>query len=221
MKKYLTQLESIELFRNIEKDKILLLLDCLDSKKVMFKAQSTIFSQGDDVSFVGIVLSGNIQIIKDDFHGNRNIVSNISKNGIFAEAFVCSDIIKMPVSVLATIDSEVLLVNFKKLTSICNSTCDFHSKMIFNMMKILANKNVYQTRKVDILSKRTTREKILAFLYSEYEKNRNNSFEIPLNRQQLADYLFVDRSALSSELSKLRKENIIDFHKNKFEIIIK
>lgn len=163
MDKILENLKNVELFCDIPKEHILELLRCLEAEKRTFNANSTIFSQGDDVSRVGVVLFGNVQIIKDDFYGNRNIVSNIGQNEIFAEAFVCSNIQKMPVSVISTTNSEVLLINYRKLTTICKSSCGFHSQMVFNMLKIMSAKNVNMMQKIDILSKRSTKDKILSF----------------------------------------------------------
>ncbi|MFI3225828.1 MAG: Crp/Fnr family transcriptional regulator [Clostridia bacterium] len=218
MKNILPKLKKVALFYDISDEDILSLLQCLEAKKVQYLANQVIFSQGEMVELVGIVLSGNIQIIKDDFYGNRNIVSNVGECELFAEAFVCANVEKMPVSVISTVKSEILLINYKKLTTVCKSTCGFHSKMVFNMLKILASKNVNITQKIDILSKRTTKDKILSYLYGEFQKNGRKIFEIPLNRQQMADFLFVDRSALSNELAKLKKDGVIDFNKNKFEI---
>lgn len=219
MKNILPKLKKIALFDDIEDQEISSLLQCLQAKKVSFNTNQVIFSQGEPVELVGIVLSGNVQVIKDDFYGNRNIVSNIGELEIFGEAFVCAGTLKLPVSVIATTSSEILLINYKKLTTICQTTCSFYSKMVFNMMKILASKNVNMMQKVDILSKRSMKDKVLSYLYSQYQKKGQKSFEIPLNRQQMADFLFVDRSALSSELSKMKKEGLIDFNKNKFEIL--
>lgn len=219
MKKYLERLKKIPLFFGIQDDDILSLLDCLQAKVIVYEPNSMIFTQGDDVSLVGIVLLGNVQVFKDDFYGNRSIVSTIGELELFAEAFVCAGIDKMPVSVISNMQSEIMLINYRKLTTVCQTTCGFHSKMVFNMLKIMSNKNISMMQKNDVLSKRTTRQKVMQFLYNQAEKNSCKTVEISFNRQQMADYLFVDRSALSYELSKLKKEKIIDFNKNRFKIL--
>jgi len=219
MDKYLNILEKVELFENIEPKNILSLLNCLSAKTVNYEKKQLVFMEGNSIDKVGIVLAGQLQIVKEDYFGNRNIVSILEEGDIFGETFVCSGLYSLPVSVVSITDCSIMFIDFGKLSRTCSNTCAFHSMLILNMMRVLAIKNINLNQKILITSKRTTREKLLAFLSSEAEKAGSGSFEIPLNRQELADYLSVDRSAMSAELSRMADEKIIKYNKNSFTLL--
>ena len=219
MKKYFDVLKFVPLFKGIEENELNSLLQCLSAKIATFNSGETIFKEGDSAKFVGIVLSGEVQILKDDFYGNRNIVASADQGHLFAESFACADVNVLPINVIAKEDCDIMLIDYNRIITTCPNSCLFHSKLIFNMMKILATKNVALNQKIELASKRTTREKLITYLSTEAKKAGNNSFTIPFNRQELADFLFVDRSAMSSELCKLRDEEIIEFSKNKFKLL--
>ena len=219
MENYINLLKSVSLFSGIETHDLDSLCDCLSAKIRNYKANATIFSEGDAAEFVGVVLSGEVQVVKDDFYGNRNILAFISEGQLFGEAFACADVSILPVSVVATSKCTIMLINYRKILTTCSNCCDFHSKLIFNMLRVVANKNVILNQKIEFISKRTTKEKLMAYLASEAKKVGSNSFSIPFNRQELADYLYVDRSAMSNELSKLRNEGVLEFNKDKFKLL--
>jgi len=216
MEKYLDLLKTVSLFANVDMSDIKLLLNCLSAKTERFKENETIFLAGNKAEFVGIVLSGQVQVVKEDFYGNKNIVASIEKGQLFGEAFACADLKILPVSVFSAEDSEIMLIDYRKIITTCSNTCSFHSKLIYNMLRIVANKNIILSQKIEFISKRTTKEKLLAYLSSEAKKAGSNSFSIPFSRQELADFLSVDRSAMSAELCKLRDSGVIEFNKNKF-----
>ena len=212
-------LKKCPLFNGINIQDIEILLNCFNIKKRTIKKDELIFTAGDKLEYIGVVLSGNIYIVQEDYWGNRTILSSINQGGIFGEAFSCSQIQSIPVSVIAHTDGSIFLINCIKILTPCPSLCSFHSVLISNLMKVLANKNIALTRKIKHITKKTTREKVLSYL-SEYAVTfGKNYFEIPFNRQELADYLSVERSALSNTLCKMRDEGIIEFHKNKFHIL--
>jgi len=219
MENYINSLKSVSLFSGIEEQDLDSLLNCLSAKIRSYKANASIFSEGDAAEFVGIVLSGEVQVVKDDYFGNRNIVAFISEGQLFGEAFACADVSILPVSVLATSNCTIMLIHYRKILTTCSSCCTFHSKLIYNMLRVVANKNVILNQKIEFISKRTTKEKLMAYLASEAKKVGSNSFSIPFNRQELADYLYVDRSAMSNELSKLRNEGVLEFNKDKFRLL--
>ena len=219
MEKYLDLLKTVSLFANIDMSDIKSLLNCLSAKTEYFKENETIFLAGNKAEFVGIVLSGQVQVVKEDFYGNKNIVASIEKGQLFGEAFACADLKILPVSVFSAEDSEIMLIDYRKIITTCSNTCSFHSKLIYNMLRIVANKNIILSQKIEFISKRTTKEKLLAYLSSEAKKAGSNSFSIPFSRQELADFLSVDRSAMSAELCKLRDSGVIEFNKNKFVLI--
>lgn len=216
MEKYLDLLKTVSLFANVDMSDIKSLLNCLSAKTERFKENETIFLAGNKAEFVGIVLSGQVQVVKEDFYGNKNIVASIEKGQLFGEAFACADLKILPVSVFSAEDSEIILIDYRKIITTCSNTCSFHSKLIYNMLRIVANKNIILSQKIEFISKRTTKEKLLAYLSSEAKKAGSNSFSIPFSRQELADFLSVDRSAMSAELCKLRDSGVIEFNKNKF-----
>jgi len=216
MKKIISEVKGNPLFENIGEDEILYLLSCLTAKKNVYSKDNYILMAGNNITDIGIIISGSANIIKEDFWGNRAIISKISKGDMFGEALSCAGVSKSNVSVVACEKTEILFINYKKIIITCSKSCSFHNRLIENMIKILAEKDVMLTQKIEHLVKRTTREKLLSYLSSQAISHNSNSFEIPFNRQELADYLSVDRSAMSNELCKLRDEGVIEFRKSHF-----
>lgn len=219
MKKYLKQLQNNELFNNFNLNDLESILNCLSAKVNYYKKKDLIIQQGAHVHYVGIVLSGGIQIIKEDIEGNINILSHLGINDIFAEAFAYADIYECPITVQATENCEIMFIDCKRIIKTCNNACVFHWNLIENMLSMIARKNIMLNQKMEILSKRTTREKLLAFFNTQVQMNHSKKFSIPYNREGLAFYLCVGRSALSRELSNMRDEGLLKFNKNEFEIL--
>lgn len=219
MKKYFEILKKCPLFGGIDESELLSMLSCLKADVEVFDKKYTVISEGSPAKYVGIVLSGSIQVERSDYFGNRSILSKIGPSGVFGEAFACADIPSIPISVIADEQSEIMLIDCNRIINTCASSCNFHRRLIFNMMKLLAVKNIMFHSKLEITSKRSTREKLMTYLL-QYAKNVGSSdFDIPFDRQELADYLEVERSGLSAEISKLRKEGIIKSHKKHFTIL--
>ena len=168
---------------------------------------------------VGMVLDGSVLVFSDDFWGNRTILAHVERGGLFGEAFSFARVESLPVSVTAAEKTEVLFINCERIITVCPSACEFHNRLVRNMLKILAEKNMTLTQKIGHMGKRTTREKILSYLSEQAKKAGGESFTIPLNRQEMADYLAVDRSAMSKELGRLKEEGQISFHKNQFQLL--
>lgn len=219
MKKYLNILKKCPLFENIEEENLLRMLVCLGARVEYFDKKYTVFSEGSPAKYLGIVLSGSVQTIQIDFDGNRSILGEMNASEIFAEAFACAEVTALPVSILMNEPGEIMLIECSHILHTCSNHCGFHQQLIFNLMKDLALKTLFFHQRMEITSKRTTREKLLAYLHSQAKKTGSFSFEIPFDRQELADFLEVDRSGLSSEISKLKKEGIIQAEKNKFTIL--
>ena len=189
----------VSLFDGIENGELEQLLPCLGGRRVRFDEGDYIFMAGGRADQVGMVLSGSVLVFSDDFWGNRTIMAHVERGGLFGEAFSFARVEALPVSVTAAEKTEVLFIR--------------------NMLKILAEKNMALTQKIGHMGKRSTREKILSYLSEQAGKAGGESFSIPLNRQEMADYLAVDRSALSKELGRLEKEGQISFHKNQFQLL--
>lgn len=206
------------LFRGIEAEDIDAMLSCLSAESKKFQKGQMIYRAGETTDMVGVILSGRVHIFKDDFWGDRSILSEIGLGDIFGETYAELPSVELEVNVMATEDSEILFLNVGKIMTTCSSSCRFHSRLIHNLLAVTAQKNLMLTRKMEYMAQRTIREKLLTYLSAESQRSGSPRFEIPFNRQQLADYLSVDRSAMSRELCRLRDEGFLEFNKNCFEL---
>lgn len=219
MERFFPVLENCPLFDGILPHDLSAMLSCLGTRVTRIRKNQIIFSEGDPANYVGIVLSGSARIVKEDFYGNRSIVARIEPAGLFGESFACAGVNTLPVSVIAAEDSEVMIIDCRRITHCCTNACEFHNRMIFNLLKVVATKNLAFNQKIDIISKRTTREKLMTYLMSQAKLHGSNTFTIPYDRQALADYLAVERSAMSAEISKLRKDGVILCEKSRFTLL--
>ena len=219
MEKYFEAIKRCPIFADISSEEIKEMLNCLQGKKESYEKGSCILQIGDKLEAVGLLLSGKGMIVQEDFWGNRNILSEILPGHIFGEAFACSPGSVLNVSVFAEKESEVLWLSVGRILTTCPTACPHHSRMIRNLLSDLAEKNLRLNEKLTHMGQRKTREKLMSYLSSQAQKSGKSQFEIPFNRQQLADYLSVERSAMSLELSKLKSEGIIDFDKNSFKLL--
>jgi len=219
MKKYFEALKKCPLFNDINDADMTAMLGCLSAREVSFAKNEIIMREGEPARDVGIMLEGSAQIVRMDYYGNRSIVANIEPSEMFGESFACAEVESLPMDVVASENCTVLMVDCRRLISSCSNACEFHNRMIFNLMKTMAQKNLIFNRKLEIISKRSTREKLMAYLMMQAKIHASGEFEIPFNRQELADYLEVERSGLSAEISKMRNEGIIDTNKNRFKLL--
>jgi len=219
MKKYLPVLERCPLFDGIAPEHKAAMLGCLGARVIAYEKNEAIFMEGDPAFQVGVVLSGSAQIVKEDFYGNRSIVTSVMPSQLFGESFACADIESMPVSVIAAEKSEIMLIDCRKITVTCSSACSFHSRMILNLLRVVAAKNLVFNQKLEIVSKRTTRDKLMAYLLDQAKQHGSAEFTIPFDRQALADYLGVERSALSAEISRMRAEGVFENTKSTFRLL--
>ena len=212
-------LEKSPLFHGVTNEELGSLINCLGCSFKRFNKGESVYLAGDPVREIGLVVSGRVHILKDDAWGNSNIITAATEGEPFAEAYVCGGVSELPVSVVAATESEVMFFDFQRITTACSSACAFHALLIRNMIGVFARKNIMLADKMEHITKRTTREKLLSYLSEQAALNGKGHFTIPFDRQQLADYLSVERSALSAEMSRLRAENIINYRKNHFELI--
>lgn len=219
MKDLSALLAESELFDGISYDEYKVLSGCIGAKRVKYAKNETVLLAGKSTIYVGVLLRGSLQVVHDDFYGNRSIIGKIDQGDMFAESFAFAKSKELTVSIIAVEDSEVIFIDNRRLISPCQNVCGFHSRIILNLLEIVSRKNIALTRKLEISSKRTTREKLLTYLSYEAEKSKSASFTIPFDRQELADYLAVERSAMSAELSRMAKEGLIRYKKNHFEIL--
>lgn len=219
MKKHLNIIKKSPLFSGITVDEIQKMLPCLSAKKKEYIKGEIVLHSGDTVRTVGMVLRGSIDIEKYDFWGNRSILAKLGVSQIFGETYACIQTQFLNVNVIAAEQTEIMFLDIHKIVKSCTSACQFHARLIHNLLSVLAQKNLMLNGKLEHMAQRTTRSKLLSYLSYESQKHKNSYFEIPFNRQQLADYLSVDRSAMSNELSKLQNEGVLQFYKNKFKLL--
>jgi len=206
------------LFTGITDSNLATLLKCLNATQKRFAKNSTVLATDKKLDSVGIVLSGAVHVVREDFWGKHTLMARIESGGLFGEAFACADIEKFPFSVIAAEPSDILFVKCNRILASCPSACKFHATLIKNLTLILAQKNIALAQKLKHLPQPTTRDKLLSYLSEQAQLNHSTSFTIPFNREQLADYLSVDRSALSAVLSHLKKDRLLHYHKNHFEL---
>ena len=211
-------LKKTSLFRGAAEDELPTLLGCLTPSYRDYAKGEMILRQGEDISAVGMVLTGRAHVIEEDFWGNRNILADVWPGELFGEsyAFLPGELLR--VSVVAEEASRIMLLDSKRMLEICSSACRFHTRLVQNILAETARKNLSLTQKLSHMSKRSTREKLLSYLSGQSLAAGSESFDIPFNRQQLADYLCVDRSAMSNELCKMRDEGLLTFDRSNFHL---
>jgi CRP-like cAMP-binding protein len=211
-------LSACPLFQGIAKRDIPEMLHCLGGKTAEFGKGTPVFLEGDPAGLVGVVLSGEVHIVREDYYGNRSVITVVQPGSMFAEAFACANLDVMPVSAIAVQPSTVLLLDCRRAITTCENTCQFHNQLIGNLLQETAKKNLLLTQKIRYMSQKTTKEKVMAFLLDQAKKQKCSAFTIPYDRQALADYLGVERSAMSAEISKLKKSGFLDTNGSWFSL---
>ncbi len=220
MDRELNIIKKSPLFRGIDGQDVESMLGCLSVAKRSYSKGEIILHAGDAASSVAMVLSGCVHIVRDDFWGNRNIITEAVPGDIFAESYACLQGSELGVSALAEEDTRVMFMEVSRVMTTCSAACTFHSRLIHNLLSVIAQKNIMMHEKLTHITQRTTREKLLSYLSAESRRQGSASFEIPFNRQQLADYLSVDRSAMSGELCRMRDDGMVAFDRNRFRILV-
>ena len=220
MKKYIPVLKRTKLFSGVGEEDIASLLSCLGARKKEYKKGEYILREGEHISDIFILVEGKIHIQKDDYWGNRSILSVISVGEMFGEGYAAPESGALLNDVVAVEDSSVIFFDVKRILTTCSSACRFHNMIVQNMFFAISDKNRKLVQKLGHMSGRTTRAKLISYLSEEAKRQGSSTFTVPFNRQQLADYLCVDRSAMSNELCKMRDEGMIKFEKSRFELLL-
>lgn len=214
-----SQIKRLKLFFGLDETNYAQTLKHLCAKVKQYKKGSILTLAGVKIETIGIVLSRKVEISRVDYAGNRLIINQIEYPEMFGEAFACSDVEISPVSLTALTDVKVLFIDYNRIKSNNPDGFEFHDVLVANMLSILAEKNLFLRQRLELMSKRTTRAKLCAYLLLAIEAAAQNTIDIPYNRLQLADYLGVNRSAMSKELCKLRDEGVLEFRKNHFRTL--
>ena len=212
------QVQSL-LFQGIKADDRAAMLDCIGYHVAAFSKGEIVAFEGDKLKHIGIVLSGTVDMVKEDLWGNKTMLVRVGKDEIFGETFACGEDNMSVVTFVVAEDARILFMPFSRVMHSCTMACEFHHRLTENMVALIANKNRDLMRKLEVVSKRTIREKLLTYLSHQAQNHKSRYFEIPLGRVELAEYLCVDRSALTRELAKMKEEGLIDFDKNCFRIL--
>jgi CRP-like cAMP-binding protein len=221
MEQYYPVIKSCALFRAIGETDFGHLMQCLGAQVKSFQSEEYIFFAGDEINMVGIVLTGIVEIMKENIAGNKHIVAFLGPADMFAEGIVCTVKRVSPVTVRVKEEAKVLFIPYERILKACGNACNFHISLVHNMMIVLGEKNVNLNRKLELLTLKGMREKIASFLLNESNERGSNMFQIMLNRTELADYLNVSRTSMCRELTRMKDEGMIDFYGQSFKIIDK
>jgi len=195
------------------------MLGCIGYHVKTYQKGEVIAFEEETINHVGVVLEGSVDMLKEDVWGNRTMLVRTYPQDIFGETFACGEDSLSVVTFAAAENCRVLFLSFCRVMHTCTHACQFHQTLIENMVRLIARKNRELMRKVEVVSKKTLREKILAYLSIQSQAQGSRRFEIPLGRVEWAEYLNADRSALTRELAKMKDEGLIDYQRNSFEII--
>ena len=210
MEKYFAILSRCPLFAGVVPEEMGLMLNCLGAREREIPKGEPVFLEGDPAGFIGVALEGAVQVVRDDYYGTRSVLTVIQPGEIFGEAFSCAGVETMPVSAFALKGSKILWLDCKRMLTVCSNACQFHNRMVANLLQAVARKNLALSRKIQFMSQRTTKEKIMAYLLDQAKTQGSSEFTIPHDRQALADFLGVERSAMSAEIGKLNKAGILE-----------
>ena len=214
-----TKITAFPIFNKIKEEDLSKLLGCVGYRIEQYKKGELIFVEGDYLENIGVIISGSVDMIKEDAWGTKTIVIRMSSPTLFGETFICGNDSITSVSFEAVEDTTVMFIPVHRAMHSCTNACAVHQQLIENIIKLIADKNLMLMRKMEVISKRTLREKIMAYLAQQAQQQGTKYFEIPLRRVELAEYLCADRSALTRELTNMKNAHIIDYDRNVFRLM--
>ncbi|MDO4617271.1 MAG: Crp/Fnr family transcriptional regulator [Lachnospiraceae bacterium] len=218
MQEFLPVMKQSPFFSGLEDKEILSILGCIGGTVKHREKGSFLLQAGDTTESMGLVLTGSVLVIQEDLWGHRNILSKCTAGDFFGEPYAATPDAVLNISIYADSDCDVLWLHVRQLLTTCQSVCGQHQTLIRNLINVLSRRLLTFNDKITHISKRSTRDKLLSYLSSESIRQNSLSFDIPYDRQQLADYLSVERAAMSSELSKLQKEGLLKTNRKHFEL---
>lgn len=212
-------LSNTALFRGVSPAEVEALLSCLRAKTRKYQRGAVICRAGDVVTSVGLILSGSVSIENDDVWGNKSILDHAGAGQVFAETYACVPGVPLMISVVAAESAEILFLDMSRILHPCTNACEFHNKLVRNLLFVASQKNLNLSWRIFHTSSKSIRGRLLSYLSFQAAQHGSRDFVIPFNRQQLADYLSVDRSALSNELSKMQRDGLLKVHRSHFTLI--
>ncbi len=218
MEKYISMLRRTQLFTGVVESEIATMLSCLNTRLRSYRKGEFVLRQGEHLQDILIPVEGTLYVQKEDYWGNRSLLSHITVGELFGQAYVAPESGMLLYDLVAVEDCSVMFFDVKRIMTTCSSACRFHAMVVRNLFFAISEQNRKLVQKLEHMSKRSTREKLISYLSEEAKRQNSGSFTIPYNRQQLADYLSVDRSAMSNELSKMRDDGLVEFDRNHFRL---
>ena len=212
-------IKDIPLFAGIKEDEFGALLGCVGAQEKKYAKGEFISLAGDEIHTIGVVLEGRVYILKEDVFGNKAILNDLEAGAAFGESFICGGSYALTVSIQAAEDCRVLFMSFDRVMHTCPSACQFHNTLITNMVVMIAHKNIKLIEKLEITTKHSLREKVLAYLSQLVQEQGTANVVSPMGRVDLADFLGVDRSALTRELNRMREDGLIEFDRNSYVVL--
>lgn len=216
--RWLETITKCALFEGIATEELLGVLQCMNLNINEYKKGDYLTSAGRDFTQIGVILSGTVALTKETASGNRVIIVLLGAGEMFGEMAAYAGKKAWPMTVIAQTNCTVMFFSQDKIIGCCERVCPSHKKLIMNMLKIVSNRALMLNKKVEYLSIKSLRGKISTYLLEEYHKTGKNTFQLDLNRNELADFINVSRPSLSRELCKMRDEGIIDFHSTAVKI---
>ncbi|MDQ0204919.1 Crp/Fnr family transcriptional regulator [Pectinatus haikarae] len=215
---YIRVLKLSAFFIGASDKEIYAMLSCLGSYIGKFEKGEAVFHANENITNVGLVLSGSLSLEREDYWGNRSLLLRVEKGGLFGEIYACEPLLSTNISAIAAEEAAVLFMDVQRITTMCTANCVYHSQLIHNLLSTLAKKAYMLTCKINHITKRTTRDKLLSYFSEQALLAGSSEFVIPFNRQELADFLSVNRSAMCAELSRMQTEGILAFCKNRIKL---
>lgn len=219
MNEVISVIKSNQLFDNLSEDEIRQLLKCGKATLVDFKDNQVVFQKDDTIKMLGIVIDGQFNLISQKYNGTRVIVTVLEQNDLFGEALAFSTSNESPYDLVSSGNSKALIIPYNVFFTVCKEVCGFHNTLINNMLSILSDKIVMLNNKMGILNAETLRGRIALYLLALHKRTNSMMFDMPMKRQELADFLNVKRPSLSRELSNMQQENIIDVYRSTVKIL--
>lgn len=206
------------LFHGMNRDEVKSILGCMGAREEKYQKDEVIFRAGSSISEVGLVLHGSVNIVVTFYWGGSHIFGHVEQGSVFGENYAAIPGKELICDIVACEDSEILFLGMRNLLTTCRNGCSFHHRIIQNMLRISAQKNLNLSTRMMHIAPKSLRERLLSYLSEQATEHGSVHFTIPFDRQQLADYLGVDRSAMSNELSKMRRDGLITYHKSDFTL---
>ncbi len=219
MEDIIKEIKNNMLFYNLNEDEIKYVLQCGKATVENFTDNQVLFEKDHKVKKLGIVIEGTLNLVSQKYNGNRVIVTTLKKNDLFGEALIYASQENSPYDLLSLGNSKVLLIPYKVFSNMCSNNCSYHAQLIKNMLGILSDKIVMLNNKMSILNADTLKGRIAAYLLTLHKKSNAMTFNMPMNRQELAEFLNVKRPSLSRELSNMQKDNIIEVYRSSVKIL--